>query len=49
MSSESTAVDAGGPMRLLDVKGLSSGYSGVPVVRGVNIHIDSGEVVAIIE
>lgn len=39
MSSES---------RLLDVQGLSSGYSGVPVVRGVNIHVDSGEVVAML-
>ncbi|MFT4987403.1 MAG: ABC-type sugar transport system ATPase subunit, partial [Acidimicrobiales bacterium] len=31
--------------RLLDIKNLSSGYSGVPVVRGVNIHINPGEVV----
>lgn len=34
--------------RLLDVENLSSGYSGVPVVRGVNIHVDAGEVVAML-
>jgi branched-chain amino acid transport system ATP-binding protein len=34
--------------RLLDIKNLSSGYSGVPVVRGLNMHIDSGEVVALL-
>ena len=34
--------------RLLDVKNLSSGYSGVPVVRGINIHINPGEVVAML-
>ncbi len=34
--------------RLLDIKNLSSGYSGVPVVRGVDIHVDSGEVVAML-
>lgn len=34
--------------RLLDVQNLSSGYSGVPVVRGVNIHVNRGEVVAML-
>ena len=34
--------------RLLDIKNLSSGYSGVPVVRGVNIHVNPGEVVAML-
>ena len=34
--------------RLLEVKNLSSGYSGVPVVRGVNMHINPGEVVAML-
>ena len=34
--------------RLLDIQDLSSGYSGVPVVRGINMHVDSGEVVALL-
>ena len=34
--------------RLLDVQNLSSGYSGVPVVRGLNMHVDAGEVVALL-
>lgn len=37
-----------GDTQLLDIKDLSSGYSGVPVVRGVNIHVNSGEVVAML-
>lgn len=32
----------------LDIKNLSSGYVGVPVVRGLNIQIDPGEVVALL-
>jgi branched-chain amino acid transport system ATP-binding protein len=34
--------------RLLEIKNLSSGYSGVPVVRGLNLHVDAGEVVALL-
>ena len=34
--------------RLLAIENLSSGYSGVPVVRGLNMHIDEGEVVALL-
>ena len=34
--------------RLLDIQNLSSGYSGVPVVRGLNMHVDAGEVVALL-
>lgn len=34
--------------RLLDIQNLSSGYSGVPVVRGLNLHVDAGEVVALL-
>ena len=34
--------------RLLDIQNLSSGYSGVPVVRGLNLHVDGGEVVALL-
>lgn len=36
------------PQRLLDVQGLSSGYSGVPVIRDVNLHVGRGEVVAML-
>ena len=34
--------------RLLDISELSSGYAGIPVVRGVNLTVDSGEVVALL-
>ena len=34
--------------RLLDISGLSSGYAGVPVVRGLDLHVDAGEVVALL-
>ena len=34
--------------RLLDVENLSAGYANVPVVRGVNITVDAGEVVALL-
>lgn len=34
--------------RLLDVTGLSTGYQGVPVVRGLDLHVDAGEVVALL-
>ncbi len=34
--------------RLLDIAGLASGYSGVPVVRGLDLHVDAGEVVAML-
>ncbi len=33
---------------LLAIENLSSGYSGVPVVRGINMRIDEGEVVALL-
>lgn len=33
---------------LLDISNLSAGYSGVAVIRGVNLHIKSGEVVALL-
>lgn len=36
------------PNVLLDVKNLSSGYANVPVVRGVDLQIKSGEVVALL-
>ena len=32
--------------RVLDIKGLSAGYDGVPVVRNLDLHVDAGEVVA---
>jgi branched-chain amino acid transport system ATP-binding protein len=35
-------------VRLLDISGLSTGYEGVPVVRGLDLHVDEGEVVALL-
>ncbi|MEE2768871.1 MAG: ABC transporter ATP-binding protein [Actinomycetota bacterium] len=34
--------------RLLAVEGLDTGYAGVPVVRGLDLHLDAGEVVALL-
>ena len=34
--------------QLLSVEGLNTGYAGVPVVRGLNLHLDAGEVVALL-
>jgi branched-chain amino acid transport system ATP-binding protein len=41
---------AGAPAaeRVLDVCGLVSGYEGVPVLHGVDLHVDAGEVVALL-
>ncbi|HEX4033050.1 MAG TPA: ABC transporter ATP-binding protein [Solirubrobacteraceae bacterium] len=33
---------------LLDVAGLSAGYGGLPVVRGLDLHVGAGEVVAML-
>ena len=37
-----------GMTRLLEIEDLSTGYYGVPVVRGLNLHVDEGEVVALL-
>jgi branched-chain amino acid transport system ATP-binding protein len=34
--------------RVLDLVGLDAGYNGIPVVRGLNFHVDAGEVVALL-
>ncbi len=36
------------PVRRLTIAGMSSGYDGVPVVRGLDLHVDEGEVVALL-
>jgi branched-chain amino acid transport system ATP-binding protein len=33
---------------LIDIKDLSTGYGGIPVVRGLNLHVNPGEVVALL-
>ncbi|MEL7471213.1 MAG: ABC transporter ATP-binding protein, partial [Pseudomonadota bacterium] len=33
---------------LLDVRGLTSGYGRVPVLHGVDFHVDDGEIVGIL-
>ncbi len=33
---------------LIDIQGLSAGYGGVPVVRGLNLRVAAGEVVALL-
>ncbi len=34
--------------RLLTVNGLSTGYGGAPVVRDLDLHVDAGEIVALL-
>ena len=34
--------------RLLDIRHLDAGYSGVPVVRDLTMHVESGEIVALL-
>jgi branched-chain amino acid transport system ATP-binding protein len=34
--------------RVLDMRAASCGYGGVPVVRGLDLHVDEGEVVALL-
>jgi branched-chain amino acid transport system ATP-binding protein len=34
--------------RLIDIAGLDAGYGGIPVVRGLDLHVDAGEVVALL-
>ena len=34
--------------RLLDIRGLSAGYNGVPVVRDLDLHVGAGEIVALL-
>ena len=43
MSSTNGAGDA-----LIHIEGMSAGYSGIPVVRGLDLHVDAGEVVALL-
>ncbi len=35
-------------MSVINVTGLTAGYSGLPVVRNLNLHVDAGEVVALL-
>jgi branched-chain amino acid transport system ATP-binding protein len=34
--------------RLLTLKGVSTGYDGVAVVRDLDLHVDTGEIVALL-
>ena len=34
--------------RVIDIKAMSSGYAGVPVVRNLDLHVSAGEVVALL-
>jgi branched-chain amino acid transport system ATP-binding protein len=33
---------------LIQIEGMSAGYAGIPVVRGLNLHVEPGEVVALL-
>jgi branched-chain amino acid transport system ATP-binding protein len=35
-------------MNAITVSGLTAGYDGLPVVRGLSLHVDEGEVVALL-
>jgi branched-chain amino acid transport system ATP-binding protein len=41
-------VTAVGAAPAIKIKDLSTGYAGVPVVRGLNLHVNAGEVVALL-
>ncbi|MCH1512694.1 MAG: ABC transporter ATP-binding protein [Acidimicrobiales bacterium] len=43
-----TETEQGNSDRLLDIVNLSSGYSGVAVIRDINMHVSPGEVVALL-
>jgi branched-chain amino acid transport system ATP-binding protein len=41
-------VNRNGGARLLDVEGLVTGYGALQVVRGVGLHVDEGEILAVV-
>ena len=41
-------ISLNGESPLLDINNLSAGYAGVAVIRGVNITVNKGEVVALL-
>ncbi len=47
-TAATTEAKQGNSGRLLDVVNLSSGYGGVAVIRGINLHVSPGEVVALL-
>ena len=49
-SQADSSRDGGEPTTtpLLELKGMTMGYKSVPVVRGLNLHVDYGEVVALL-
>lgn len=47
MSAPSPATTEGGS-RLLDLRGLVAGYGDMAVVHGIDLHVDAGEVVALL-
>ena len=44
-SSTDTDMDK---VNLVEIKDLSAGYAGVAVIRGINLHVAKGEVVALL-
>ncbi len=47
VGDDDTATDTAGPV-LLDVRGLHTGYDGVPVLHGIDLEVRAGEVVALL-
>ena len=48
MNATSTAPAVDTKNALLNISGLSAGYANVPVVRNLDLHVDKGEVVALL-
>jgi branched-chain amino acid transport system ATP-binding protein len=48
MSTQSTNVPASGVTTLLECKGLAAGYGQITVIRDIDLHVNAGEVVALI-
>jgi branched-chain amino acid transport system ATP-binding protein len=48
MSERSERIITNGDTALIRVEGMSSGYAGIPVVRGLDLYVNAGEVVALL-
>ena len=48
LSTESSSENISNENNLVEIENLSAGYAGVAVIRGVNLHVGKGEVVALL-
>ena len=48
LTTESSSENISNENNLVEIKNLSAGYAGVAVIRGVNLQVGKGEVVALL-